>query len=295
MVNNDNILIYYTGGVYMKRYFSIFLVLSMFITLFLPNQYANAASIKLSKNNITILEGDTTSIKIIGTNSSVLWSSDNKYIASVNSKGVITGKGIGFTYIKAKVNSKYYRCKVTVNKKHSELYSEFEKYVGKDFTINTGEKVKVVETDGKTAYDIPVVILFDYTEIACVVEGIRTVDIPGNQRYIIVDFSVMNLSDHEISSSDVFLSLSDSNQFIYNPVEYNYDEDLSPIGSLNNFAKPGDIVRGEVCFKVRYNASSDFVLRYDIDRDIDGRASYKFDLSKYKNQFGEIASTISGK
>lgn len=74
----------------------------------------HAASVKLSKKSITITNGKTYQLKVSGTKKKVKWSSKKKSIASVTSKGKITGKKKGTTYIYAKVNKKTYKCKVRV-------------------------------------------------------------------------------------------------------------------------------------------------------------------------------------
>lgn len=278
----------------MKKILSIALIFILSFILFIPAK-AEAATVKLNKSNISIRVGETEVLKLSGVKNKIAWSSNKKTIATVSSSGKVTAKKEGSAVITAKVNNKSYKCNVTVDKKHSKLYSEFENAIGENFTLDDGTIVNIYETDGKTVYDVPSIVAFDYSEIVCIVEGVRTVDKPGNKRYIIIDFSLMNLTDSEISSSDVYLTLQDSNQYVYTPTTYNYDDQFSPIGDLNNFAKSGDIVRGEVCFEVKYNTPPVLTLRYDIERDTEGRASFKIDLSRYENQYGEVSSTIKKK
>lgn len=70
--------------------------------------------VKISNSNVTLIKGNTTTLKMQNTKSKVTWSSSNKKIATVNSKGKVTAIGKGTTYIKAKVGKKTYSCKITV-------------------------------------------------------------------------------------------------------------------------------------------------------------------------------------
>lgn len=82
-----------------------------------PIVEVQAATIKLNKKSVTLTKGKTTTLKVTGTKKKVKWSSSNKKIATVSSKGKVTAKKAGTTYIKAKVNGKTLKCKVVVKNK----------------------------------------------------------------------------------------------------------------------------------------------------------------------------------
>ena len=95
------------------------LVLSMVAPSFLPvlndTQKIEAATIvAISKKSISLYVGKTYTLKITGTTNTVKWSSSNKTIATVSTKGKVTAKKKGTATITALVNSKRYTCKVTV-------------------------------------------------------------------------------------------------------------------------------------------------------------------------------------
>lgn len=75
-----------------------------------------ATKVKLNCSKKTIKEGDSFNLKITGTKKKVKWSSSNKKIATVSSKGVVNGIARGVCKITASVGGKKYTCKVTVNK-----------------------------------------------------------------------------------------------------------------------------------------------------------------------------------
>lgn len=93
-----------------------------------------AASIKLNKKTITITKGKTYQLKVLGTKKKVKWSSGKKSIASVTSKGKVTGKNKGTTFIYAKINKKTYKCKVKVETPSLSAASKTI-YEGKTFTL----------------------------------------------------------------------------------------------------------------------------------------------------------------
>ena len=75
---------------------------------------AEAASVKLSSKNLTLIIGQSQLLKLSGTSSKITWTTKNKSIATVDKKGKVTAKKKGTTVITASVNGKKYTCKVTV-------------------------------------------------------------------------------------------------------------------------------------------------------------------------------------
>ena len=106
-----------------------------------------ASSIKISKKKKTLRVGDKYTLKITGTSKKVKWSSSNKKVATVNSKGKVKAKKKGTATITAKVGGKKYKCKITVKKankiKMGKYTLKFGKYKGagsvkgETFTIKT--------------------------------------------------------------------------------------------------------------------------------------------------------------
>lgn len=109
----------------MKKMFKLFAVLLSFvmmITILMPISTTQAATIKLNCTKKTIYEGDTFKLKVKGTKKKVKWSSSNKGIASVNSKGVVKGKDVGKVTIIAKVAGKKLKCKIVVKEASKVTY-----------------------------------------------------------------------------------------------------------------------------------------------------------------------------
>ena len=79
------------------------------------NEVVQAAGVKLSKSSLTLDVGKSATLKVNGTKRKVKWSSLNKNVATVTSKGKIIAKKSGIAIINAKVGKKVLQCKVTVN------------------------------------------------------------------------------------------------------------------------------------------------------------------------------------
>ena len=101
---------------------AIVLCLTMFAPLVVPItetvEAATKPKIKLNFTQRTIHEGETFKLKVTGTKQKVKWSSSNKNVATVSSKGIVTGIDGGTTEktckIYAKVCGKKYTCKVII-------------------------------------------------------------------------------------------------------------------------------------------------------------------------------------
>ena len=111
---------------------------------------AEAATIKLNKKTATVNVGATVKLKVNGTKKTVKWSTSKKSVATVSSKGVVTGKKAGKATITAKVNGKKYTCKVTVKEAPKLNKTKATVYVGKTVTLKvTGTAKKVTWSTSK--------------------------------------------------------------------------------------------------------------------------------------------------
>lgn len=78
---------------------------------------ATATNVKINKTKVTITEGKTVQLKVTGTKKKIKWSTSKKSVATVTTKGKVTGKKAGTATITAKVGKKALKCKVMVKKK----------------------------------------------------------------------------------------------------------------------------------------------------------------------------------
>lgn len=71
---------------------------------------------KISQTKLTLEKGKSQTLSLEGTKQKIKWSTSNKSVATVTSKGKVTGKKIGTAKITATVGNKKYTCTVTVKK-----------------------------------------------------------------------------------------------------------------------------------------------------------------------------------
>lgn len=100
----------------MKKYFKSLLscLMALMMIVSVAAVPSSAASIKLNYSSFSITKGYSTTLKVSGTSSKVTWSTGNKEIATVSSSGKVIGKGLGTTYIYAKVGGTTLKSKVNV-------------------------------------------------------------------------------------------------------------------------------------------------------------------------------------
>ena len=94
-----------------KRFISVLMMLIMVFTISVPPVISNAATI--SKQKATMEIDSVLTLKVSGA-SNVKWTSSNKKIAKVTSKGKITAKKEGTAIITASFNKTKLTCTVTV-------------------------------------------------------------------------------------------------------------------------------------------------------------------------------------
>ena len=98
---------------YLKRLFVIMLICICTFSSF-GGTKVYAATVKLNKSSANLYVGESVTLKLNGTKKTVKWSTSNKNVASVSSKGKVTAKKKGTATISAKCNGKSYKCKIIV-------------------------------------------------------------------------------------------------------------------------------------------------------------------------------------
>ncbi len=108
---------------------------------------AKAKQIKLNKTNVIVENGKSIQLRLKNAKKEVKWSSSNKYTASVNKKGKVTGKRLGKVTITARSAGKKYRCRVRIC---SNINADriMMTYANDVFTQNLLKKVVSIEQDG---------------------------------------------------------------------------------------------------------------------------------------------------
>lgn len=118
----------------MKKSITLTLIVALLFTVFgARSSFVYAATIKLSKTTLKLTVGDTYTLKLSGTTKAVTWSSTDKTVATVSTKGKITAKKEGTVKITATVSGKKYTCKVSIFK---NKYITKAAYDAKEVVVN---------------------------------------------------------------------------------------------------------------------------------------------------------------
>ncbi len=126
-----------------KRLHTICLIVLLALTLMLPTNAEAATKVKLNKTKIMLTVGKTATLKLKGAKVKK-WSSSNKKVATVSSKGKVKAKKEGTATIKVKAtNGKNYKCKVTVK--------EVEKNENSSVNYSANDVVNVIESTLRAA------------------------------------------------------------------------------------------------------------------------------------------------
>ena len=98
----------------MKKTKTIMALLLSFLLVLEISPIQSDAAVRISAKKKTLTIGRSFTLKVKGTKKKVKWSSSNKSVATVSSKGKVKAKKVGKATITAKVAKKSLKCKITV-------------------------------------------------------------------------------------------------------------------------------------------------------------------------------------
>lgn len=98
----------------MKKTMKWLIMPMLVLCMLLSGVSASAASAKISKKSATLTVGKSITLSVKNNKKKVTWKTNNKKVATVSQKGVVTAKKQGKATITATVGAKKYTCKVTV-------------------------------------------------------------------------------------------------------------------------------------------------------------------------------------
>lgn len=101
----------------MRKTYSLLLILGLLTGITCNSLPIHAASAKLNKKKLTLITGNSYTLKVKGAAGKVKWSSSKKTVATVSAKGKVKALKAGKAKISAKVNGKKLTCTVTVKKR----------------------------------------------------------------------------------------------------------------------------------------------------------------------------------
>lgn len=160
----------------MKKWKCALLFLTFTLCLLFSQSSDTQAAVKLNKSSLSLLEGQSATLKLSGTKKTVTWKSSNQTVATVSKKGRVTAKAPGNAVISAKVGKTTKKCKLKVSLDYSKSYEYQIKY-GK-VTIN--KLLRISETDliiPETIEGCPVTELADGLFKGC--DGLVSITLPS--------------------------------------------------------------------------------------------------------------------
>lgn len=146
----------------MKKYLGMFFiaVTLIFVTSIVVPEVTGcvtveAASLSLKYSKMTLIKGQSRTLKVARVKSKVKWTSSNTRVATVNSKGKVIARGRGKATITAKADGKRGKCTVIVEEPGFSSYEEnhflTEKKSMKLSIIGTSQKIRWESSNTKIA------------------------------------------------------------------------------------------------------------------------------------------------
>lgn len=184
----------------MKRLFSLFLILSLIGGMGTSAMSAQAATAKLNKKKLTLMAGNTYTLKVKKASGKVKWKSSKKSVATVSSKGKVKAKKAGSATITARVSGKKLTCRVKVKSAAKGTKANPKSaYALNTFTFYQEEK-----KSGK--FSIKLLRFESGATAAAMAKNNSTNPVPAaNQEYIYFKFQIHYISGTQtINARDVF-------------------------------------------------------------------------------------------
>ena len=263
---------------------SIAITLCLLFSLLFPGKAVNAAPrMRLNKTAVTLIQGKTVKLRVIGTKRKVTWKSSNKKIAKVNKKGVVKALSPGKCTITAKVRGKKLKCKVTVDtverinakKLYDLIRKKGKKGKGEEKNLRTiSTKFRPKGTDDSievriTAYPEKGKLLFSYDYV---------LDSPWDSYHTELTMNLLKKKKGTIStlydgkSQGLFLTECYDGA---DPEEA-YDDDVETSVPYKGKPRPDDIIKG--IYRI-----NDAFANYNILLEKYGYSMKKIGFTKWKN------------
>ena len=221
----------------MKKFKKASIILLMCMLLSMIAMPVSASAAKLNKTSISLNVGKTCTLKATGTKEKIAWTSSNKSIATVSSKGLVKAKKKGTAVITAKYGKKKLTCKVTVKQPVKSV-----KLNKKTANVTVGKKITLKATvSPTTANNKTVMWKSSNTSVATVsskgvVTGKKkgTVTITatakdGSGKKAVCKISVKNAVSQEPQNSKITsISLDISELNIDEGMKYNFSVQTTP-------------------------------------------------------------------
>ena len=232
---------------------------------------------KLSQTNLTLGKGKSETLSLEGTKQKVKWSTSNKSIATVSSKGKVTGKKLGKAKITATVGNKKYTCTVTV-KKIADVTPVDDRGTQANplsaYNVNTFDLYDYSKKQGQIQMQLKQCLTGSQVE-PLLSRYSKNVTMPAGHQWVYMSFNVKYLSGKdELSTTDImwysYFYNSKCNKQMSN-YEFGFLEDSSAINIIDVNLYPS----GSTDFYMMFtDPINDFPLTYRINTGYDSK-NYK--------------------
>lgn len=132
------------------------LLLTVCLVTGISTKVEAAGAVKLDKTKVVMESGEIGQLNVKNAAKKVKWSSSDKKVVKVNSKGKLTAKAVGMAKVTATVGGKKYICKVTVadysgmSEEQKNVVSYALKYVGNKYRYGGSSLTKGTDCSGFT-------------------------------------------------------------------------------------------------------------------------------------------------
>ena len=242
---------------------------------------------ELNKTTTKIALNQKETLMVAGTTQKIKWSSENKSIATVNSKGKITPKKVGTTKIVAKIGNTKYKCKVKVVKENykSNIALSYNRINGNILiTIKNNNSCKIdyvgISVD---FYKNNVLVKHSFSNQVCIAangtsytEAVVPTAQNANGDYEYIDFDKIELSVDEANvynnsfsyvdmKNKITVNHSKPNDSIVGTITNNSDEKIDTIELYALYYRGGKLVgwKNNITFSLEDNTTKSFeMLKY---------------------------------
>ena len=137
----------------MKKGRKRFYLFAFLLLLTLAVTTQASTKVKINKKTITLIKGQTATLKIVGTKERIKWTSSKKSVATVSKRGKVKARKKGTARIIAKAGKRRYTCKIKVEAPEIDK-SELKLMVGENASlkmIGNSQKVSWKSSNQKIA------------------------------------------------------------------------------------------------------------------------------------------------
>ena len=189
----------------MKTKKSLIMLLTMIFIFMIP--FSASAKVKLNKTSISLIQGKSTYLQVVGTNKKASWRSSKPSVATIDDNGFLVGYKKGKSDITATISGKKYKCSVTVksltpNNVKALTFNELLNLIDKKI-ISEDKLISLIKADSLSESVVIKLIKKEYITDERVIELIK--------ENMLSQSSILQLIKNNTLSKDDIIELIKSN------------------------------------------------------------------------------------